>query len=205
MDVVAAVRAALVPDRRVTGLELAGSRTAGRAHARSDWDFAVRTDDFASLRVALPGLVAPLDPLASQWDRYSDTACYMLLLRGPTKVDLIFPDEPQEWAPPWRAGPETLGAIDAHFWDWALWLDQKAHGPRADSLGQELARLHELLLAPLGVAAVPASVPAAVAQYLVARARLERAFGTTVPRRLEAEVRPVVAPQPRAGSRRPGA
>ena len=73
---------------------------------------------------ALPELVAPLEPLAQQWDRLSPHACYMLMLRGIGKVDLIF-DEPWESSPPWEVSAETLRGIDDHFWDWTIWLAAK--------------------------------------------------------------------------------
>src|SRR4029453_11981063 len=66
--------------------------------------------------------------LSEQWDRHSDHACFMLMLPGPTKVDLVFPSEQREGAPAWEVTPDTLEAIDRHFWDWALWLEQKRRG-----------------------------------------------------------------------------
>ena len=107
-------------------MRLVGSRAEGRATPLSDWDFAVRASDFAVLEPDLAGLVEPLEPLVRQWDRLSDTQCYMLLLRGPVKVDLIFPDEPHAHEPPWQPAPETLQGIDGHLWDWLLWLTSKA-------------------------------------------------------------------------------
>jgi hypothetical protein len=176
----------------VRALELVGSRADGRAHELSDWDFAVDTDDFATVARALPSLVAPLEPLAEQWDRYSDHACYMLMLPGPTKVDLIFPSEKQEWAPAWEPSAETLEAIDRHFWDWALWLEQKRrHGSEAQ-LEKSLGDLFALLLRPLGVDRTPRSVVEAVDAYVAARDELEPRFGVGVPRALEEEVRPAL-------------
>ena len=45
-------------------------------------------------------LVAPLRPLAQQWDPLSETWCWMAILRGPIKLDFIFA-EPHEREPPW--------------------------------------------------------------------------------------------------------
>ena len=95
----------------IDSVVLAGSRARGEATALSDWDFTVETSDFPSVASALPALVAPLAPLAQQWDRLSDHACYMLMLRGVGKVDLIF-DEPWESSPPWTVSAETLCGID---------------------------------------------------------------------------------------------
>lgn len=189
-----AVRAALAGDPAVRGVRLIGSRAEGHAHELSDWDFAVETDDFAALASRLPLLVAPLRPLAELWDPYSSYACYMLLLAGPVKVDLIFPDEAREWSGPWRPARDTLEAIDRHFWDWILWLEQKRRGGRADVLETGLEHMYALMLSPLGVESTPGSVEEALAAYLAARERLESRFGITVPRRLEEEIRPVVDP-----------
>ena len=194
MDVARDVPRALARHPAVRDVRLAGSRAAGEAHELSDWDFAVETDDFAPLERDLPALVEPLRPLAQQWDPYSDLACYMLMLRGPTKVDLIFPGQPRAWSSAWEATPETLAAIDRHFWDWSLWLEQKRRHGRSGQLEKSLGDLYELLLRPLGVRTRPASIEDAVASYLVAREERERTYGLRVPRELEHEVRPVVAP-----------
>jgi hypothetical protein len=178
----------------VRRVALVGSRADGRAHALSDWDFAVDTSDFAAVQRDLPRLVASLAPLAEQWDPYSDYACYMLMLAGPTKVDLIFAAERRAWSPPWDARPDTLDAIDRHFWDWALWLEQKRCGGQAERAEKGLRDQYELLLRPLGVNEAPRSVEEAVAAYVAARDGLEARFGLRVSRRLEEEVRPLVAP-----------
>jgi hypothetical protein len=102
----------------------------------------------------------------------------MLMLPGPTKVDLVFPSEQREWAPAWEVTPDTLEAIDRHFWDWALWLEQKRRGGSVEQYEKSLHDLFELLLRPVGVAA---------------RESLERRFGLRVPRPLEREVRPALA------------
>jgi hypothetical protein len=191
-QVARAVAATVSAHPAVRSVELVGSRADGRAHELSDWDFAVSTDDFDQVARDLPALVAPLQPLAEQWDPYSSYDCYMLMLRGPLKVDLIFPDEKREWSGPWEASGSTLEAIDHHFWDWILWLEQKRRGGRDEVLAKGLAQMHELLLSPMGVAPAPESVAAAVGAYVEARAELERRFDRRVPRTLEHEVRPVV-------------
>jgi hypothetical protein len=194
LDVASAVETALAAHSAVRSVRLVGSRGEGSAHELSDWDFAVETDDFESLARELPALVAPLRPLAEQWDPYSSYECYMLMLRGPVKVDLIFPAQKREWSGPWEVSESTLEAVDRHFWDWSLWLEQKRRGGRHDVLATGLGQLHELLLSPMGVARAPASVGAAVEEYLAARDVLERRVGRRVPRELEREVRPVLEP-----------
>jgi hypothetical protein len=190
--VVAAVEAALRSHSGVLGIRLVGSRAEGRAHDLSDWDLAVATDDFVSVSRDLHDLLAPLRPFAEQWDRYSSHECYMLIFSGPTKVDLLFPAERRRWSPPWRPSPETLDAIDLHFWDWILWLEQKRRGGREDVLRQSLRDLYELMLGPMGAIERPRSVPEALDAYLSARSALEERLGLTVSRDLEREVRPAL-------------
>jgi predicted nucleotidyltransferase len=187
------VPAALQKHPAVRGTRLAGSRAAGRAHELSDWDFLVLTGDFPAVAGDLHELVSPLGPLSELWDPYSDRACYMLMLRGPTKIDLIFPREKREWSPAWEPRADTLVAIDVHFWDWILWLEQKRRGGRTTQLEKSLGDMFELLLHPLGVPEKPSSVAEAVAAYLQAREGLESRYGVRVARRLEREVRPVLA------------
>jgi len=105
MDIGSAVPGLLSEHPLVDAVKLTGSRATGTAHGFSDWDFEVETRNFARVAEDLPALVAPLQPLAEQWDRYAPHACFMLILRGPTKVDLLFLDEEQAWAPPWEPTP----------------------------------------------------------------------------------------------------
>jgi hypothetical protein len=116
----------------------------------------------------------------------------MLILRGPAKVDLIFPDEPHAAEPPWEPRAENLEAIDAHLWDWMLWLRGKEAGGKAELVAGELPKLFEHLLGPLGAPRPPRSLAEATSSYLAARARNEQRFGVLVPRDLENVVRPVV-------------
>jgi hypothetical protein len=194
-DLAPLVGAALLAHERVLDVKLVGSRAAGRATPLSDWDFRVHVKEgaFGAVAADLPGLVSGLAPLAGQWDRLSSHQCYMLLLDGPVKVDLLFA-EPHRPEPPWVAGPRTLEGIDAHLWDWVLWLLAKRHAGKDELVAGELARMHEYLLGPMGVARAPASIPAAVAAYRAARDRLEARFGVRVPRHLEAAVSPMVPP-----------
>jgi hypothetical protein len=176
----------------VAAIELVGSRAEGRATAWSDWDFAVRARDFEAVAKALPGLLEPLEPLVQQWDRLGEEYCWMLILHGPAKVDLIFPDEPHAKEGPWVPGPDTLAGIDDHFWDWMLWLRSKEAAGKDELVASELQKLFVHLLAPLGVEAPPSSIGEAVTAYRQARERAENRFGVTVKRALEDAVAPAL-------------
>jgi hypothetical protein len=172
---------------QVRSVRLAGSRARGTATAHSDWDFQVDAADFPAVAGDLPALVEPLGPLAQLWDPLSRHHVYALILAGPVKVDLLF-DVPHRPAPPWRPDADTVPAIDAHFWDWLLWLAGKHHRGQRQLTHDELAKMHRHLLQPLGVGAVPDSLAEAAAAYLVARGRAEQRFAVRVPRRLQEEV-----------------
>ena len=186
------VRAVLLPHPDIRAVELVGSRAGGSPTPSSDWDFVVVTERFDEVARALPALVAELEPLGQQWDRISAYPCYMLLLAGPVKVDLIFPDEPFESLPPWTVSAETLDGIDQHFWDWILWLASKREKREDELVRRELIKLRDHLLGPLGVDRVPGSIEAAVEGYRAARDEREREFGVEVSRRREREVLPVL-------------
>ena len=186
------VRAVLLPHPDIRAVELVGSRAGGSPTPSSDWDFVVVTERFDEVGRALPALVAELEPLGQQWDRISAYPCYMLLLAGPVKVDLIFPDEPFESLPPWTVSAETLDGIDQHLWDWILWLASKREKREDELVRRELIKLRDHLLGPLGVDRVPGSIGAAVDGYRAARDEREREFGVEVSRRREREVLPVL-------------
>ena len=186
------VRAVLLPHPDIRAVELVGSRAGGSPTPSSDWDFVVVTERFDEVGRALPALVAELEPLGQQWDRISAYPCYMLLLAGPVKVDLIFPDEPFESLPPWTVSAETLDGIDQHFWDWILWLASKREKREDELVGRELAKMRDHLLGPLGVDRVPSSIGAAFEGYRAARDERESEFGVEVARRREREVLPVL-------------
>ena len=186
------VRAVLLPHPDIRAVELVGSRAGGSPTPSSDWDFVVVTERFDEVGRALPVLVAELEPLGQQWDRISAYPCYMLLLAGPVKVDLIFPDQPFESLPPWTASAETLDGIDQHFWDWILWIASKREKREDGLVRRELIKLRDHLLGPLGADRVPGSIGAAVEGYRAARDERERDFGVEVSRRREREVLPVL-------------
>jgi hypothetical protein len=170
-----------VRDPAIAGLSLAGSRARGEETELSDWDFDVEAPDFEAAAAVLPRLVEPLEPLAKQWDRLSPFPTYMLMLRGPVKVDFLFLGRPNPPAPPWEVSAETMPAIDDHFWDWMLWLVSK-HG-RPDLVAGQLQLMHEHLLGPLGAPQPPRSPAEALAAYVERRPE---------PSALEREVRPAV-------------
>ena len=90
-------------------------------------------------------------------------------------------------------GPETLAAIDTHFWDWTWWLATKASIGRDDLVAEHLPQLHDHLLRPLGVDAVPAGIPDAIDAYTARRDALERELGVALPRAMQDEVRRGIA------------
>jgi predicted nucleotidyltransferase len=188
-----AVVAAVSPHPAVRRIELVGSRAEGRATEWSDWDFAVETSDFDAVAAALPELLEPLEPLAQQWDRLSAEQCWMLILAGPLKVDLIFGDEPHAPEGPWEVRSDALAGIDDHFWDWMLWLRAKDRAGKSELVAAELEKLFGHLLGPLGVARAPSSVAEALADYRRARDQAEARLGILVSRRLERAVAPALA------------
>ena len=188
-----AVVVAVASHPAVRHVELVGSRAEGRETRWSDWDFGVRTNDFTALSEALPALLVPLEPLVQQWDRLSAEQCWMLLLRGPVKVDLIFPEEPHAREGQWTPGPDTLAGIDDHFWDWMLWLRSKEAVGKGELVTAELDKLFGHLLAPMGVERRASSIGEAVEAYRGARGRVERHFGRVVSRAVELEVAPALA------------
>ena len=188
MDVPARVTEVLVPSALVVRIDLVGSRARGEQTALSDWDFRIDATNAAALARELPALVEPLEPLAAQWDRLTERSTYMLMLPGAVKVDLFPGDELRAIQPPWEPTPSNLVAIDAHFWDWALWLGGKVLAENAGVVSEELGKLHRNLLGPLGVTSPPATVEQAVDEYRGARDRLERRWEMSVPRRVGDEV-----------------
>jgi Nucleotidyltransferase domain len=191
-DLASSIPALLRANPFVSTVELCGSRASGTAGRFSDWDFCVTTRNFDALAPTLSALVRPLVPLAEQWDRLSDYACYMLILSGPTKIDLIFADVPHEDEPSWLVDVGTLRRIDDHFWDWSLWLTSKVDAGKDTLVAAELRKMHLHLLAPMGIPTSPASLEDAVEKYLPARDACAQSFGVSVDHRLEHEIVPIV-------------
>jgi hypothetical protein len=173
----------------VTSVEFAGSRSRGTHAELSDWDFAVETSDFEALARDLPALVAPLEPLSQQWEPMGHFPVYQVLLRGPTKIEYLFLDQSQDPVPALEPGPETLEAINTHFWDWIWWITTKASIGRSDLVTEHLTQLHAHLLRPMGIHDVPVSIDAAIEVFAARRDALEQEYGVSVDRGLEDEVR----------------
>jgi predicted nucleotidyltransferase len=193
VDVPARVTTALASHPDVLRIELVGSRARGDATALSDWDFRIDTTDGAALAHDLPALSAALEPLAAQWDRLTERATYMLVLPGAIKVDVFPGDERRAIEPPWEPSAANLVAIDAHFWDWTLWLGGKLLAEKTDVVADELTKMHGHLLRPLGVPEPPPTVDSAVGAYRLARDRHDRDWGISVSRRLGDEVATALA------------
>nr|BFE32973.1 hypothetical protein GCM10010200_052240 [Actinomadura rugatobispora] len=176
----------------VAVIEPIGSRARGTATEASDWDFRVVAEDFGEVAADLPGIVAPHGPLAAQWDPLGDCESYLLIFPGPVKVDLLFADVARSRNPPWRVGPDTLAAIDSHFWDWSLWLVSKRYHGMTDRVRGELLTMNRHLLEPMGIRPLPLTLEEAADRFVRARDRLETRYGIRISRRLEEEVRPLV-------------
>ena len=181
------VRAALARHPSVREVRLSGSRANGCPSSLSDWDFEIYSPNPRAVTEALPVLVQPLEPIASQFDRLAYTTNYMLLLRGPVKIDLLFPDLPWVKLPPWEVSPDTLAPIDAHFWDWILWLASKVE-KRDAGVAHQYDLMYGHLLSPLGAKHVPASIDDAIRFYRASRSDREKEFGIESPREAEHEV-----------------
>ena len=134
----------------VTGAEFAGSRSRGEHHELSDWDVAVQTSDFAAVARDMHALVAPLEPIGEQWEPVGHFPVYQVMLRGPTKLEYLFLDESQDAMPALAPGPDTLAAINTHFWDWIWWLITKDAAGRGDLVAEHMPQMHAHLLRPLG-------------------------------------------------------
>jgi hypothetical protein len=167
-DVVKAVREALAGSDVVSSVVLGGSRARGTATELSDWDLYVEGEP-DGMMTEIPILVAALAPLAAFWEPLSEQAGYMVVMDGPTKVDVFPVGARRHIQPPWRLNAGSLPEIDAHFWDWTLWLAGKGLRGEWKLVAAELDKMYRFLLAPLGVGAPPTNLGEAVASYLRAR------------------------------------
>jgi predicted nucleotidyltransferase len=187
-DLVAVASRLVAAHPAVTRVEFAGSRSRGTHEELSDWDFAVDTTDFHGVARDMPRLVAALEPLGEQWEPLGHFPVYQVLLRGPTKVEYLFLDEVQDARAPTEASPQTLAAINTHFWDWMWWLITKASAGRQDLVAEHMPQMYAYLLQPMGIAAVPASIDEAITAFVARRDALEHEYGVCLPRALEDEV-----------------
>jgi nucleotidyltransferase-like protein len=182
-------RNAVAEHPAVRSVELVGSRARGEPTALSDWDFLVEAEATEVVISALPALIAAVNPLAAQWDRLSEEATYfMVLLRDGTKVDFVI-RRPPRLEPPWNVSADTLAGVDAHFWDWILWLGGKQLRGADDLVQLTLSRLmYDHLLEPMGATTPPETIAAAVALYRSLRDNRERELGVTLGRELDTVV-----------------
>lgn len=189
MDPVPLVSQAVERHPAVKAVRLVGSRARDDATALSDWDFLVETDDVDAVASALPELVRAAEPLAAQWDGLSEEATYyMLVLQDGTKVDFVLERLPDR-LPPWVVSRNTLPAIDAHFWDWILWLGGKQLRGDDELVHVMLTHvMYDHLLGPMGATEPPETISAAVDLYCGLRDRRESELGVAVDRQLEAAV-----------------
>ncbi|HEY32806.1 MAG TPA: nucleotidyltransferase domain-containing protein [Dehalococcoidia bacterium] len=187
MDIGSLIPELLMKHLAVSSVTLTGSRLRGDATEWSDWDFLVETADFEAVSKALPSLTESLDPLNRLWDPLSHHKIYMIIIRGPVKIDLIF-DHPQQPEPPWTVSSNTISLINSHFWDWILWLASKEVRRLHDVTREEFQKMCDNLLAPLGCLRIPSSVEEAVREYLTAFDRQKSLFKIEVDHKLETEV-----------------
>jgi hypothetical protein len=179
------IRAALLADSRVQSVELTGSRATKTATELSDWDYLIISADPDAVAVQLPCLVGVLKPLAQLWDPLASTPVYMIVLPGAVKADL-FPGQLSRKHPAQspRTTADNLRDIDAHFWDWNLWLGAKRLHGQHELVSIELAKMWHHLLRALGATEPPATQQDAISVYLRLRRRSEQQLGHTVTRDL---------------------
>lgn len=165
MDLEAAVRDIVGRHPAVERVELTGSRARGTHTELSDWDFRIEGHDMDAIVRDLPALADELDPLMAMWDPLSERAVFMLITQDGVKVDLFPGDETRPIQPPWDPARDDASDIDGHFWDWTLWLGGKHLGGKTQLVGDELVKMYDHLLKPIGAAAPPATIAEAVATY----------------------------------------
>jgi predicted nucleotidyltransferase len=178
-EVVTAIRTALERCSAVTSVRLGGSRERDTATQLSDWDLYLVGDPVRMME-EVPAIVASFRPLAAFWEPLAEEAGYMVVLDGPTKVDVFPTGARRRKQPPWVMSAETLPQIDGHFWDWTLWLGGKTLRDERELVASELIKMHGFLLEPMGVAAAPTTLDEARAVYLPARASAMDAFGVFI-------------------------
>jgi len=177
----------------VRRVALVGSRHAGDPTLLSDWDFEVALDD-AVAADALADHVAALPALAVFWDPLSTRATLIVLLDGPIKIDLIVADRGNPHpVDRWDVNPGSLPMIDVHFWDWILWLGSKRLRGETDLVREELDKMWNALLQPIGAPRRVVDVAEATNAYVVARRVQERKLRVQLDHRLERQVTAALA------------
>jgi predicted nucleotidyltransferase len=164
----------------IQGLALVGSRADDDPTPLSDWDLEVTTNDFQGAAVGIIEVAAALHPLAVFFDPLGTRPNLTVVLDGPTKVDLIFPDVPFEAASPWEATGDTMTKIDWHFWDWTLWLAAKRLRGLDDIVDFSLEDQFAFVLEPMGVTQQPKSIEEAMDAYEEARGKKAAELGVEV-------------------------
>jgi predicted nucleotidyltransferase len=187
MDLIQAVPNSLKRHPAVRNVTLTGSRRNGTATQWSDWDFLVDTIEFDMVSASLPRLVHSLLPISYLWDPLYDRRVFMMILKGPIKVDLIF-DVEHQIEPPRPINSETLFEINIHFWDWIFWIAGKQVRDLNDLVVQEIKKMYFHLLAPLGVKQIPGSIEETVQNFLSAFQSQKNLFHKDIDPELETEV-----------------
>ena len=187
MDIASVIPQLLMKHQTVKNVTLTGSRSRGDATEWSDWDFFVDVTDLDAISIALPKLLEEVRPLSQIWDPLSHHAVYMLILKGPTKVDLIF-DYPHEPEPARAINRETIEHINKHFWDWILWIASKEIRGMHDITKEELKKMHTYLLATMGCTAIPITVEDAINEYTLLSGKQKKLLQTEISPTLEKEV-----------------
>jgi hypothetical protein len=178
-EIVVAIRTALERCSSVTSVTVGGSRERGSATELSDWDLYLKGDPEAMM-AQVPEVIASFGPLAAFWEPLAEEAGYMVVLDGPTKIDVFPTGGRRRIQPPWVLSAETLVRIDGHFWDWSLWLGGKSLRGERELVADELDKMHDFLLGPIGVATAPTTLGEALAAYLRARASAMNELGVLV-------------------------
>ena len=179
-----------VAQLRDVEIRLDGSSATGSRTELSDWDFDIRLPAETSVEALVPAAENG-DALAVFWDPLSRRANLIVLLDGPVKVDLIAADRPNPaLIERWEVTATTLTRLDAHFWDWTLWLGAKHLRGLTQLVHDHLDHMHDAILVPLGV---PESKPipdiaSAVAVFIATRDARAAELGVAVDGRLQHQV-----------------
>ncbi len=163
----------------INELKLVGSRSDGTATLLSDWDFKVETRKPERVFDELSAVVAQFEPLAAFWDPLGERRNFMAIFAGPLKLDIHLDMPPLE-VRPWEVASTSIQALDAHFWDWTLWLAGKALKDQDELIARELLKMHAFILAPLGRDKPARTIKDAVGDYRAMRATVESDLGTRV-------------------------
>jgi len=86
-----------------------------------------------------------------------------------------------------------LPMIDVHFWDWILWLGSKRLRGQTDLVREELDKMWNALLQPIGAPRRVVDVAEATNAYVVARRVQERKLRVQLDHRLERQVTAALA------------